>query len=203
MLSGLVDVGFRRARRYGRRHAQRRHPGEGQAGGTAAAGQDQAGHEGVEPQQCPYHLLNPRIAGLSAYREGMVGVGEWEPLVGEETWRPVRAILEDPARKPRAEYGRFWLGSRAARGNVVTGIGRDFGHHIYRCAPATRTTRMRAGDVARQAAPVEDFIERIVIARTVPRGRSGSGRPPRAWGGRGRAARGGGSDPRQPGGDGR
>jgi site-specific DNA recombinase len=45
-------------------------------------------------------LLNPRIAGLSAYRGEIVGQGQWEPLVGEETWRAVRGILEDPARKP-------------------------------------------------------------------------------------------------------
>jgi hypothetical protein len=45
-------------------------------------------------------LLNPRIAGLSPYRGEIVGQGDWEPLVAEETWRAVRAILEDPARRP-------------------------------------------------------------------------------------------------------
>ena len=45
-------------------------------------------------------LLNPRIAGLSAYHGEIVGQGQWEPLVPEETWRAVRGILEDPARKP-------------------------------------------------------------------------------------------------------
>jgi hypothetical protein len=45
-------------------------------------------------------LLNPRIAGLSAYHEEIVGTGNWEPLVGEETWRAVHALLEDPGRKP-------------------------------------------------------------------------------------------------------
>ena len=41
-------------------------------------------------------LLNPRIAGLSAYHGEIVGQGNWEPLVPEETWRAVRGILEDP-----------------------------------------------------------------------------------------------------------
>ena len=36
-------------------------------------------------------LLNPRIAGLSAYHEEIVGTGGWEPLVAEETWRAVCA----------------------------------------------------------------------------------------------------------------
>ena len=113
-------------------------------------------------------LLNPRIAGLSAYRGEIVGVGEWEPLVSEETWRAVRAILEDPARKPPRGV-RTLLGglARCPCGNVVTGMPSHIGHHIYRCAPATRNHAYAGGHVARQAAPVEDFIERIVIARTV------------------------------------
>ena len=45
-------------------------------------------------------LLNPRIAGLSVYHGEIVGQGQWEPLVSEETWRAVRGILEDPSRKP-------------------------------------------------------------------------------------------------------
>jgi len=39
------------------------------------------------------------------------------------------------------------------------------GHHIYRCAPPGRNTAHKGGHVARQAAPVEAFSERTVIAR--------------------------------------
>jgi site-specific DNA recombinase len=111
-------------------------------------------------------LLNPRIAGLSVYRGEIVGTGQWEPLVSEETWRAVRAILEDPARKPPRGV-RTLLGGLALCpcGNVVTGMPSHTGHHIYRCAPATRNTEYRGGHVARQAAPVEAFIEKAVIAR--------------------------------------
>ncbi len=110
-------------------------------------------------------LLNPRIAGLSAYRGEIVGQGEWEPLVAEETWRAVRGILEDPARKPPRGV-RTLLGGLALCpcGNVVTGMPSHTGHHIYRCAPPGRDPGYH-GHVARQAAPVEDFIERTVIAR--------------------------------------
>jgi site-specific DNA recombinase len=111
-------------------------------------------------------LLNPRIAGLSAYRGEIVGQGEWEPLVSEQTWRAVRAILEDPARKPPRGV-RTLLGGLALCpcGNVVTGMPSHTGHHIYRCAPLGRNTAHQGGHVARQAAPVEAFIERTVIAR--------------------------------------
>jgi site-specific DNA recombinase len=60
-------------------------------------------------------LLNPRIAGLSVYRGEIVGQGEWEPLVAEETWRAVRGLLEDPARKPPRGCGRCWADWRSAR----------------------------------------------------------------------------------------
>src|SRR6266571_4242992 len=39
------------------------------------------------------------------------------------------------------------------------------GRYIYRCVPQIRDASMTGLHVARQAAPVEDFIERLVIAR--------------------------------------
>lgn len=111
-------------------------------------------------------LLNPRIAGLSAYHGQIVGQGNWEPLVAEETWRAVRAILEDPARKPPRGV-KTLLGGLALCpcGNVVTGMPSHTGHHIYRCTPATRNRSYPGGHVARQAGPVEMFIEKLVVAR--------------------------------------
>jgi site-specific DNA recombinase len=111
-------------------------------------------------------LLNPRIAGLSAYHGQIVGQGNWEPLVPEETWRAVRGILEDPTRKPPRGV-RTLLGGLALCpcGNVVTGMPSHTGHHIYRCTPATRNRAYGGGHVARQAEPVETFIEKLVVAR--------------------------------------
>jgi site-specific DNA recombinase len=111
-------------------------------------------------------LLNPRIAGLSAYHGQIVGQGDWEPLVPEETWRAVRGILDDPARKPPRGV-RTLLGGLALCpcGNVVTGMPSHTGHHIYRCTPATRNRAYHSGHVARQAGPVEEFIEKLVVAR--------------------------------------
>ena len=39
------------------------------------------------------------------------------------------------------------------------------GRHIYRCTPATRNRSYPGGHVARQAGPVEMFIEKLVVAR--------------------------------------
>jgi site-specific DNA recombinase len=111
-------------------------------------------------------LLNPRIAGLSAYHGEIVGQGQWEPLVPEETWRAVHGILEDPARKPPRGV-RTLLGGLALCpcGNVVTGMPSHTGHHIYRCTPATRNRAYSGTHVARQAVPVEEFIGKVVVGR--------------------------------------
>ena len=142
-------------------------------------------------------LLNPRIAGLSVYRGEIVGQGNWEPLVPEETWRAVRGILEDPARKPPRGV-RTLLGGLALCpcGNVVTGMPSHTGHHIYRCAPATRNRAYPGGHVARQALPVEEFIEPARGRPAVPCRMPPTWSPPGGRGGCGGAAGGGGGDPR-------
>jgi site-specific DNA recombinase len=167
------------------------HPQEGPAvedgcgallgGGTLSGVMREWEKAGLRPAQAPFGplaehpwtrqsirtiLLNPRIAGLSAYRGEIVGTGQWKPLVGEETWRAVRGILQDPARKPPRGV-RTLLGGLAlcGCGNVVTGMISHTGHHIYRCGGPGRDASYPGGHVARQAAPVEDFIERLVIAQ--------------------------------------
>jgi hypothetical protein len=111
-------------------------------------------------------LLNPRIAGLSAYRGEIVGHGDWEPLVSEETWRAVHGILEDPARKPPRGV-RTLLGGLALCpcGNVVCGMPNHQTQRVYRCQPQTRNRDWDGGHIARQAEPVEDFIQKLVIGR--------------------------------------
>jgi len=74
--------------------------------------------------------------------------------------------LEDPTRKPPRGV-RTLLGGLALCpcGNVVTGMPSHTGHHIYRCTPATRNRAYQGTHVARQAVPVEGFIEKIVVGR--------------------------------------
>ena len=111
-------------------------------------------------------LLNPRIAGLSVYQGEIVGQGQWEPLVSEETWRAVRGVLEDPSRKPPRGV-RTLLGGLALCpcGNVVAGGPSHTGHRVYRCSMPTRDRSWPGEHVARQAEPVEEFIEKLVIER--------------------------------------
>jgi site-specific DNA recombinase len=50
-------------------------------------------------------------------------------------------------------------------GNVVTGMPSHTGHRIYHCSPPDRDRSWPGMHVARQAAPVEEFIEKLVVGR--------------------------------------
>lgn len=108
-------------------------------------------------------LLNPRIAGLSVYRSEIVAKGDWTPLVPEETWRAVAAILQDPGRKPPRGV-RTLLGGLAACpcGNGITSSVSHLGQHVYRCTPQSRNGRP-GPHVARQAAPVDAWVTGAVL----------------------------------------
>jgi len=67
-------------------------------------------------------LRSPRNAGLRTYktRTDIVGPGTWAPLVDEQIWRAVQAVLADPSRKRP--------GRKSVRRYLLTGLmacGRD------------------------------------------------------------------------------
>ena len=112
-------------------------------------------------------LRNPRHAGQSVYKGEPIGVGKWEPILAEQTWQAVDALLSDrklPARKTPSGV-RTLLGGLAACacGNVVTGSVNHLGQHVYRCQPSSRGDRP-GPHVAVQAEPVDEYAERVVLA---------------------------------------
>lgn len=58
-------------------------------------------HQGVKSV-----LLNARNAGLNTYKGDIVGAGDWEPIITEETHIQLVAKLTDPARKTHGSVGR-------------------------------------------------------------------------------------------------
>lgn len=55
-------------------------------------------------------LVNPRNAGLRAYRGEIIGPAIWPAIVDEETWRAAHALLTDSARrKENHPTARRWL----------------------------------------------------------------------------------------------
>ena len=107
-------------------------------------------------------LRNPRLAGLNAYHGEITGPGDWQPVLAEETWRAVRALLDDPARKPSRGV-RTLLGGLAACqcGNIITGSRSYQGNAVYRCNPATRGDRPGPHATVR-AEPVTVHVEAVL-----------------------------------------
>lgn len=110
-------------------------------------------------------LRNPRNAGIATYKGEEVGRGSWEPLISEETYRAVCALLGDPGRKQTAGV-RTMIGGYALCpcGNHVTGARASKGHQIYRCNPDTRDGRPGPHVNIRMEA-IDAAISEVVIAR--------------------------------------
>lgn len=114
-------------------------------------------------------LLRPRNYGASVLRGEVVGVGKWEPIVDESTWRSVKAVLSNPKRRLSSSNKGRWLLAGLARcgvcetaGRVATvrsGTSRSRGTtwSVYRCTPHVH--------VARRADLCDDYVEQVLLAR--------------------------------------
>jgi DNA invertase Pin-like site-specific DNA recombinase len=154
-------------------------------GSTISAVTREWGRRGLRPPQNgggPWRrnsvsqiMRNPALAGLRTYRGEIIYGDDGEPvklqLAGEdpilarETWEAVRALLEDPARKPPRGV-RTLLGgmARCRCGNVVTGSVNAVGQHVYRCNPQTRGARP-GPHCQQQAALVDEYVQGAIIGR--------------------------------------
>ena len=107
-------------------------------------------------------LRNPRYAGLRAVKGDVVGQGTWPPIVPEETWRAVKAMLEDPARKNTPSTARKYLLSGLAVcgqcGAAINAGGLNrYGTRTYKCSQTKH--------LFRRAEPVEDYVTAVVVER--------------------------------------
>jgi site-specific DNA recombinase len=125
---------------------------------------------GWSPDTVADMLRNPRYAGIRVYKHPDGRVEEfpaaWPPIVPEETYRAALSILNDPDRKKGPRIGQTLLTGLALCGvcNVPVHSG---GGHTVRGGQASRGYRCAAtsGHVGRRAEPVEDLVEKAVIAR--------------------------------------
>jgi site-specific DNA recombinase len=99
-------------------------------------------------------LVNPRNAGLRAYRGEIVGPAAWPAIVDEETWRAAHAILTDSARHrgPGSSARKWLLGGLALCGRCDDGATVKVTYRgernakrelirAYRCSKSSHLTR--------------------------------------------------------------
>lgn len=137
-------------------------------------------------------LIRPRNAGLRVHHGEVIGKGDWEPILDEDTADAVRRVLTDPSRttNPGAR-GRTHLLSgiavcgvcgapmRVARGKPYTS--RKPPHEttakgIYRCHNKMQST----GCTSRDLASVDAYVTAIVCERLSRPDAAGVLRPPDA-----------------------
>lgn len=110
-------------------------------------------------------LINPRYAGLRVHRGQIVGAGQWEPIISEETHRKILAAFAE-----RASSGR-----RAPQRYLLSGLLRC-GRCENRLFSSPRANRRRyvclsgpdhggCGRLTVTAEPLEDLIAQAVLYR--------------------------------------
>ncbi|MCA1836684.1 MAG: recombinase family protein [Actinobacteria bacterium] len=113
-------------------------------------------------------LRRPRNAGLTSYGAETFPAA-WPAIVPEATWRAVVSILSNPARRTTTDNRVKWLGSGLYLCGVcgqpalrVSHTG-NHRHPAYRCK--ARDTTRQSGHVTRAAQPLDEYVERIIVAR--------------------------------------
>jgi len=112
-------------------------------------------------------LLNPRNAGLSAYRGEVVGQAQWPEIVDQDTFEAARALLADDLRVANHSNARKWLlGGLAQCGKCGDGtkVGVSYRHNrsgtisrIYVCSTKHH--------LSREATFCDERVIQRVIAR--------------------------------------
>jgi hypothetical protein len=109
-------------------------------------------------------LGRARNAGLAVYKGEVTGRAQWPAILDEDTWRLVRAKLDDPSRRTSRGNTPRWLGSLIYRcgtcGGMVTVSGTASGNHRqpgYVCK--------NGGHVRRAALSVDEYVAAVLVAR--------------------------------------
>jgi hypothetical protein len=105
-------------------------------------------------------LLNPRNAGLRAYRGEVVGPAVWPALVPEATWRAAKDLLTDCSRYFGGGTHRKALLSSLAVCGVCGGV-----VHAGASVPGVHGYRCFNNHFSRKGDPIDAFVSGAVIDR--------------------------------------
>lgn len=123
------------------------------------------------PEDFRRMLLRPRNAGLIETKGEVIGRAQWAPVVPEEKWRAVKAILEDPGRRTTTSNARVWLGSGVFRcwcGSTARGSTTGTGRARAKGLPGSRPVykcRTNAGHCTRDAPALDRYVQDLAIER--------------------------------------
>jgi len=108
-------------------------------------------------------LLNPRYVGRVRYK-GVVQANpaDWPAIVEPSTWEAVNAILTNPMRTTPGRAPTYLLTGIARCG--VCGAHVHAGGNARRGVPGYRCSGS-LGHFARMAAPVDDYVSQVIVAR--------------------------------------
>jgi DNA invertase Pin-like site-specific DNA recombinase len=133
-----------------------------------------------DPKTVRIVLLRARNAGLVEHKGKIVGKGNWEPIVSEDTWRAAVRILNDPARHsgpgPKPKHlltGILICGVCGGNRFIVAqpaNSGRSRRRPVYKCAslslrPGPLPDGMKRAHLTRLQEPVDKYVEQIIVKR--------------------------------------
>lgn len=114
-------------------------------------------------------MLRPRNYGASVYKGEVVGVGQWETLIDEATWRAVREIITDPNRKKNhSNRGKHLLGGIMLCGRCLADGERYTARSSATSYKGTRRTYYVCSKRTHNAIriePTDDLVTQLVLAR--------------------------------------
>jgi site-specific DNA recombinase len=137
-----------------------------------------------KPTELRRVLLRPRNAGLSQHRVcgqeqergghthtdacvEVVGKAQWPPILDEDVWRGVCAVLRNPARRTNTTTAHRWLMSGRARCGICGSPIKSFSAHSKKRGTGPRPVYTCSSNkhVIRNAAEVDAFVEAVILER--------------------------------------
>ena len=120
------------------------------------------GHERWHPTKLRRILMRERNAGLRIHLGKVIGKGDWEPLIDEDMYNRLAAIVNDPSRQKYVKNGHTYLLSGIARCGlcghplrILPGLGNR--PRAYNCDGCFK--------ISRKQEPVDELITGLVTAR--------------------------------------
>jgi site-specific DNA recombinase len=118
-------------------------------------------------------LVRAQNAALIEYKGEIIGPANWDPIVSEDTWRAVKAILDDPARRttpgPKPRHLLTGLLICGVCGGTAFGVVHNRDRFYYKCQQGSWGTPGMAAVAGhppfRRRDLLDEYVETVIIER--------------------------------------